>query len=141
MAWRPLEHTADVGLEVEAASLGALFADAAAGLCDTITDRARVEPRRHRVTRLSAPALDLLLVEWLEELLFRLDAHGELWCQHEPRVVQGRSGRYLLAATSRGEPFDPRRHPQKVQIKAITYHDLEVSRDAAGWRARVLFDI
>ena len=100
MAWRPLEHTADVGLEVEAASLDALFADAAAGLCDTITDRARVEPRRHRVTRLAAPALDLLLVEWLDELLFRLDAHGELWCEHETRVVEGRSGRYLLAAIS-----------------------------------------
>jgi SHS2 domain-containing protein len=93
------------------------------------------------VTRLGAPALDLLLVEWLEELLFRLDAHGELWCQHEVRVVEGRSGRYLLAAISRGEPFDPARHPQKVQIKAVTYHALEVARDPGGWRARVLFDI
>ena len=141
MAWRPLEHTADVGLEVEARTLGELFADAAAGLCDTVTEGSRVEPRLRRETSLAAPALDLLLVEWLEELLFRLDAHGELYSRHAVRVSEEATG-CALVATSEGEAFDPARHPVKVQVKAVTYHALEVARSASGgWRATVLFDI
>ena len=140
MAWRPFEHTADVGLEVEAGTLGELFAEAGAGLCDTVTDRSRVEPRMRRETSLAAPAPDLLLVEWLEELLFRLDAHRELWSEHAVTVSEGPSG-WSLAATSRGEAFDPARHPVKVQVKAVTYHALEVARTANGWRAIVLLDI
>ena len=140
MPWRPLEHTADVGLVVEAASLGRLFADAGAGLCDIITERERVEPRRSRETRLAAPALDLLLMEWLEELLFLLDARGELWCEHEVVVDEGPSG-CSLVAVSRGEAFDPARHPSRLHVKAVTYHGLEVARTAAGWRATVLLDI
>lgn len=141
VAWRPLEHTADVGLEVEARTLGELFADAAAGLCDTVTEGSRVEPRLRRETSLAAPALDLLLVEWLEELLFRLDAHGELYSRHAVRVSEGATG-CALVATSEGEAFDPARHPVKVQVKAVTYHALEVAPSASGgWRATVLFDI
>jgi len=41
----------------------------------------------------------------------------------------------------RGERFDAARHPLKVQVKAVTYHGLEVARDEGGWRARVIFDI
>jgi SHS2 domain-containing protein len=140
VAYRPLEHTADVGLEVEAPTLDELFADAAAGLCDTVTERSRVEPRQRRETRLAAAALDLLLVEWLEELLFRLDAHRELYAEHHLTVSRAEGG-WSLAAVSRGEAFDPSRHPLKVQVKAVTYHELEVVRAGSGWRARVLFDI
>ena len=140
MAYRPLEHTADVGLEVEAPDLDGLFADAAAGLCDTVTARSRVEPRHRRETRLAAAALDLLLVDWLEELLFRLDAHRELYSEHAV-TVSGAEGGWSLAAASRGEPVDLSRHSLKVQVKAVTYHGLEVARTESGWRARVLFDI
>jgi len=140
LAWRPLEHTADVGLEVEAGTLGELFAEAAAGLCGTVTDGSRVEPRLRRETSLTAPAVDLLLVEWLDELLFRLDAYGELYSRHAVTVSEGASGCSLVAA-SEGEAFDPARHPVKVQVKAVTYHALEVARTASGWRATVLFDI
>jgi SHS2 domain-containing protein len=140
MPFRRLEHTADVGIEVEAASLPELFADAAAGLCDTLTERALVEPRRSSRVHLTAPALDLLLVEWLDELLFRFDARGELYAEHVV-TIGGRAGAWRLEAESLGEPFDPQRHPQKVQVKAVTYHALEVAPVAGGWRACVLFDL
>jgi SHS2 domain-containing protein len=140
MPFRPLEHTADLGIEVETAELDELFVDAAAGLCDAITDRQAIEPRRERTFALRAEALDLLLVGWLEELLYHFDAGGELYAGGEA-AVEGHGSSWSLHAKMRGETYDPDRHPLKVQVKAITYHGLEVERDGKGWRARVIFDI
>jgi SHS2 domain-containing protein len=139
--WAPLEHTADLGIEVRAARLGELFVDAASGLCDAITDVGAVEPRRERGFELRAEALDLLMVAWLEELLYHFDTGGELYPAGHAKVAEEGSGGWSLRAHLRGETFDPARHPLKVAVKAITYHGLEVAEDAEGWRARVLFDI
>ena len=141
MGWTLIEHTADVGLELRAATIDELFVDAAAGLVDVITDAASVEPHAERAVEVEAAALDLLLVAWLEELLYRFDVDGELYARGAARVVEGASGAWSVQARLAGERFDSARHPLKVQVKAITYHELEVARDEQGWRARVIFDI
>lgn len=141
--WTLIEHTADVGLDVRAPTLDALFVDAAAGLFDVITDVDRIGLGEERTFEVSAEAPDLLLVAWLEELLYRFDTVGELFARGEARVADdGRDGHaWTLHANMRGERFDPARHPLKVQVKAITYHGLELARDEHGWRARVIFDL
>lgn len=143
MPWTLIEHTADVGLDVCAPTLDALFVDAAAGLFDVITDVSRIEAHDERAFEVSAEAPDLLLVAWLEELLYRFDTAGELFARGEARVAgDGRDGpAWSVRARMLGEPFDPARHPLKVQVKAITYHGLELARDEQGWRARVIFDL
>jgi SHS2 domain-containing protein len=138
--WAVVEHTADVGIEVRSATLEALFVDAAAGFCDAITEVARIGGDEERTFEVDAAGLDLLLVAWLEELLFRFDTIGVLYPRGETRV-EGRGDSWSLRARMRGERFDPARHPLKVQVKAVTYHALEVARDEQGWRARVIFDI
>ncbi len=143
MPWTLIEHTADVGLDVRAPTLDSLFIDAAAGLFDVITDVSRIEARDECALEVSAEAPDLLLVAWLEELLYRFDTAGELFARGEARVAgDGGDGHaWSLRAHMRGERFDPARHPLKVQVKAITYHALELARDEHGWRARVIFDL
>lgn len=140
MPWAVVEHTADVGIEVRAATLEALFVDAAAGFCDVITEVARVATGEERTFEVDATGLDLLLVAWLEELLFRFETTGVLY-PHGEASVEGKGDSWSLRARMRGERFDSARHPLKVQVKAITYHGLEVARDEQGWRARVIFDI
>lgn len=139
-AYRIADHTADVAVEVEAPTLDGLFAEAAAALRATISSGAEVRPMNRREVALVAPALDLLLVEWLEELLFGLDARGELWGPCEVTVTPAADAAGL-AALCWSEPFAPERHPLDVQVKAITYHGLELAEVEGGWRARVLFDI
>ena len=140
MPWSVVEHTADVGIEVRAATLEALFADAAAGFCDVITEAARIGGGEERTFEVDAAGLDLLLVAWLEELLFRFETTGVLYPRGEA-TVEGKGDSWSLRARMRGERFDSARQPLKVQVKAITYHELEVARDEQGWRARVIFDI
>ncbi|HEV8241732.1 MAG TPA: archease [Thermoanaerobaculia bacterium] len=140
MPWSVVEHTADVGIEVQAATLEALFVDAAAGFCDVITEVARIGGDQEHTFEVEGAALDLLLVTWLEELLFRFETSGVLYPRGDASV-EGKGDSWSLRARMRGERFDAERHPLKVQVKAITYHELEVARDEQGWRARVIFDI
>ena len=140
MSWAVVEHTADVGIEVRAATLEALFVDAAGGFCDAITEVSRIGAGEERTFEVDAAGLDLLLVAWLEELLFRFETTGVLYPRGEA-TVEGKGDSWSLRARMHGERFDAGRHPLKVQVKAITYHALEVARDEQGWRARVIFDI
>ena len=140
MSIEPLDHTADIGFELEAGSLDELFASAAVAFTSAITDAAAVRPAESRRVRLTADDRELLLVEWLEELLYRLDAELMLFSRAEVAIDEG-AGSLVLEATLHGEPFNPEKHPQKVAVKGITYHGLEVRRDGERWRARVIFDI
>lgn len=140
MTIEPIDHTADVGVDLEAGSLEALYAEAAAAFTDTITELGTVAPGEERRLSLSEADRELLLVEWLGELLFLFDTEEYLVRRAEIELGE-RDGVLELTAVVSGERFDPRRHPVKVAIKGITYHGLAVRREGGRWRGRVIFDI
>ncbi len=84
---------------------------------------------------------ELLMVEWLEELLFLFDTEWYLVRRAEIEIGELEDGVLELRASVAGERFDPDRHPVTVAVKGITYHALAVSHDGDRWRARVIFDI
>ena len=140
MGYRFLDHTADLAVEVTAATREELFGEALRALTDSITPVDRIEPRVRRRITLEASALDELLLEWLSEAVARFEIDGLLF--RSARVELAESGEILrLTAVVEGEEYDPHRHPLKVLIKAVTYHGLEVERQGPGWRARIIFDI
>lgn len=142
MTVRFLDHTADVGAEIAAASLDELFAEAAGALLETIVDPASVRPSLHRGFELAAPDLETLLVDWLGELVYVFEVDRQLFADAEVTVTEGEGGEQRLTAVARGEPYDPDRHPVRVLVKAVTHHGLEVScRPDGTWFARVIFDI
>ncbi len=151
MSYSFFDHTGDIGVRATSPTLDGLFRDFAAAFTDAVTDPARVERRRSVSLALSASDLELLLVDWLNELLYRFDAEQFLTAAVEVHVDEGDPGRgrsdavaaraFSLQATLTGEPFDARRHGVKVLVKAITYHALEVRHDAGGWQGTVVFDI
>ncbi|HYG63059.1 MAG TPA: archease [Thermoanaerobaculia bacterium] len=140
MGYRFLNHTADVAFDVEAPTRDELFAEALAAFTDTLTERETVEERVTRRFELRSSLLDLLLVDWLTELLYSFETEGLLFRRADVRVTE-EDGAFLLTADARGEAEDPERHQGKVLVKAVTYHGLEVVEEGDGWRARVVFDI
>ncbi len=140
MGYRFLNHTADVAFEATAATRDELFAEALAAFTDTLTERDGIEERLSRSFDLRASALDLLLVVWLEELLYVFEIEGLLFRRVETRLKEDGEG-YRLTAEAWGEVRDEERHGLKVLVKAVTYHGLEVVETPDGWRARVIFDI
>ena len=140
MTYRLIEHTADTGLEVEAESLDELFVEALRGMTDCITELEQVAPKTRRRIGVRAADLGQLLVEWLSEVVYVFEVEDLLSSQAEVEIQESEAG-FELEATVAGEPFDPDRHPVKIAIKAVTYHQLAVEQTANGWRARVIFDI
>ena len=134
------DHTGDIGVDIDAADPGALFADAARAFSETITDREALAADELIEVSLSADAIDLLLVDWLSELVYRFDADG--WLARDVEVgVSLESDQWTLRARLSGARLDPERHEVRVLVKAVTYHALEVVQIGPRWHARVIFDI
>ncbi|HMF46793.1 MAG TPA: archease, partial [Candidatus Udaeobacter sp.] len=99
-----------------------------------------IQPRETRPIELSNDKLDMLLFDFLQELIFLKDAERLLL---RIRVVQidERDEIYFVKATAEGETLDAERHHQHADVKAVTLHDFSVERTENGWKARVLLDI
>jgi protein archease len=135
--YETFEHTADLGLRVRAADLDALFADAARGLFSMIVpDLLSVRALEKATFELAAEEPELLLFDWLNELLYTYETRHLLLCQFDVRV----SDRGLIA-TAAGEPIDRQRHLLDHEVKAITYHGLKLERENSHWLAEVIVDI
>lgn len=131
------EVTADQGIRAWAPDLPALFREAARGLWSLLIDPVGVRPTRTFPVTVEAPDRELLLVAWLNELLYL----------HEVESLAGadtqieRLTETALQATVRGETLDPARHRIVGHVKAVTYHDLRIAATPAGWEARVVVDV
>jgi SHS2 domain-containing protein len=137
-AYKEIEHTADVGLELEAPDLKAAFELAAASMFDLMCDLDGVGDSVRRTVRATSRKGDGegLMVRWLSELLFVLAAEGLLLSRFEVRNLENG----LVEADVAGEPLDHTRHTLKTEIKAVTYHDLVVDELDGEWHVRVIFD-
>jgi SHS2 domain-containing protein len=140
MPWTVAPHTADLAIEVQARSPEDLYVEALRAFTDCVTDIVAVRPLMRDEIVVRAADSELLLVEWLQELLTRFEVWRQLYVLAEVELRRG--GEWLeLRAVARGEPYDAERHPLKVAIKAVTYHGLRVWEDVDGWRATVVFDV
>lgn len=141
MAQKPpfqvLEHTADVGIIVHGDTLPELFANAALGLFSLMVETSGVRPLESREITVQARDLETLLVRWLTELLYYLDAEEMLFSRFDIIDLSDTS----LRARAFGEHIDRDRHELHFGVKAVTRHMLEVARENGGYRATILFDI
>lgn len=133
----PLDHTADAGFAITAPDLPQLFERAAWGMFSLVCDLAAVRSTQQTIVEVLADDVPALLVRWLSELNFRHVTEHRLYRTFAiTDLAEGR-----LRACVGGEPVDLARHTVYTEIKAVTFHELEVRQDAAGWRAQVIFDL
>jgi SHS2 domain-containing protein len=132
-----LNHTADIGIVVHGENLKALFENAGEAFFHLITDLGRVRCRIEKRIDIRGESLDRLMVDWLSELLYLHDVENLLFKGFKVKSV-GEDG---LKATVKGEPFQEGVHVIKTEVKAVTYHQIEVRQENRGWRARVILDL
>ena len=132
-----LDHTADIGLRATGATLCELFIHAAQGLTALIAEDSTLKPTQIRAVQLSAPDVESLFLAWLQELLFWFSSERFLPVEYRLESVMPTGLRGQVS----GDTFDPTRHAQGREVKAVTRHQLTVAQEAGGWRAQVLFDI
>jgi SHS2 domain-containing protein len=131
---RPLDHTADLAIELWAPDEPALLVEGARALVELLTDGATVDGTTARVVALEALDAEDRLVRWLAEVLYLATTEGFLVCDAALELSGSR-----LRGTVRGQADAAER--LVTEIKAVTYHDLRLERGPAGFRARVVFDV
>lgn len=136
-SFRVLEHTADVGFEATGATREEVYVNAARALQDLSVDLDSIAARDEVSIVVDGENASELLVNWLSQILYLFDAEG--WAFRDFDI--GRLEDYALEAVARGEKFDRARHHVKLQVKAITYHQLMLEQTPQGWRAQVYVDI
>jgi SHS2 domain-containing protein len=130
---------ADSAVELEGGDLDDLFETAAAALAALMVDPATIATTVERTLTLDASTLDLLLYDWLSELIYRKDRDGEVFTGVEARVSG--TGPFHLAARARGGVIDRATTSLRADAKAVTFHQFALARGDGGWRARVVIDI
>jgi SHS2 domain-containing protein len=132
-----LEHTADIGFRARAGTLAGLFETAALAMESIALEVEQVEPRREYPLEAAAGDRESLLVNWLSEVLYWMD--GEQVAFH--RFLVSRITPDHVTGVGLGEPRDAARHPAKLIVKAVTYHQLRIAEGPNGWEAEVYLDI
>ena len=129
-------HTSEVGIRVRGADLGELFVNAARATMTLIApDAHEVEPTVTREIELEAMDLEVLLVDWLSELLYLHETEYELYSRFK---VHGISPTHVRAE-ARGGPA--KGHELRKHIKAVTFNDLSIEETDSGWQGTVIFDV
>ncbi len=134
-----LEHTADILFQAEAGTLGELFEQCALAVEESQIELKNVEKKNKTKISGKNKKIDLLLFDFLDDLLFYKDAEQLIFSKFEIKVEEVK-GQFVLDCLAYGEKLAGK-HEQKVDVKAITLHKFEVEKTKTGWRAQVLIDI
>jgi SHS2 domain-containing protein len=133
--------TADIAFEATGRDLPELFSDAADATMNVMIDNLdAIEPRETRHIELSNDEIDMLLFDFLQELIYFKDAERLLLRVRNVRIDE-KDRKCFLEAEAAGERLDAARHLQRADVKAVTLHDFSVEKEDGGWKATVLLDI
>ena len=131
------DHAADVGIRVRGSSLPDLFLTGAQALMSWIGPAPACDESMKESISLRADGLDELFVRWLQEVLYLFhQRRAYLTGAESIEVGDGR-----LCATITASAWSDACASEFQEIKAVTYHHLELCREGAGWRASVILDL
>ena len=136
-----LEHTADVYVEAYGTSLEEAFENAALAALEVMTEPKKVQPGIEDTIEVEARDEYALLYSWLEELLVKFELAGKLYSRFKISKIEKTSLGLKLKAKAWGEPYDPKKHPSKVGIKSITYHQMEILKKPKSVIVRFILDV
>jgi len=132
---------ADIAFRAWGRDLEETFVAAADAVMNAmVEDLDAIQPRDTRTLSVEHEARDLLLFNFLQELIYYKDAEQLLLRVQQLRLADDTQP-YTLHATAVGEPIDPHRHRMRVDVKAVTLHRFSLTQTERGWEATVILDI
>jgi len=135
--WTHFAHAGDVGVCGSGQDMAEAFENAARAMCAVVAPPGLVRPEREVTVACEAPDPAILLVDWLNAVIYEMATRGMLFSAFEVSIDGAR-----LTARLRGEPVVPARHEPAVELKGATLTELSVGRGADGlWRARCVVDV
>ena len=130
-------HDADIGVRGKGSTMTDAFIQAAKAMMSVITDLDRIEPLQNIDIYCEAPNADLLLVDWLNALVYEMSTHELLFCDFQLKITENQ-----LNGKAWGEPLDIQHHKPAAEIKGATLTELSVMCDSRGiWTAQCVVDV
>jgi SHS2 domain-containing protein len=136
-----LEHTADAYIAAYGKDLAEAFESAAAAMFDVMTNVAEVNHVVEDRVEVVAEDEYALLYSWLEALLVKSEVNGILFSKFQILSLDKTPDGFKLQAEIWGEKFDPEKHLQKVGVKAVTYHRMEIAKGPDRVTLKFILDI
>jgi SHS2 domain-containing protein len=134
--WEHFEHDADMGVRGVGRTREEAFEQAALALTAVITDPANVRAVEPVAIEASAPDDEMLLVDWLNALIYEMATRRLLFARFEVRITD-----HHLNAQAWGEPVVGSRHQPAVEVKGATYTALRVAHEGGVWTAQCVVDV
>jgi len=127
-----LEHTADVYVRAYGDSMQEAYENAALAMFETITKTGKVGQKEEEIITVEAEDQYALLYSWLEALLVNSETKGMLYSKFQITDWTETAESFKITAHVWGEKFQSKKHPQKVAVKAVTYHRMVIMREKEG---------
>ena len=137
MKYRQIEHTADFGIHVLGSDPRELFSNAAHALFDQLTDTDCLSGSFREKLLVAGDDWPDLMINWLRELLYFWNGRERLVKSVEVLAISENR----LSASIIFDPYDATVHLIKQEIKAVTYHQLQVTCSPKGWESKIIFDV
>ncbi len=136
-----LEHRADVYIAAYGKTLEEAFENAALATFETMTETEEVKPKLEETVEVEGFDEKALLYNWLETLLVKFDTTEMLYSKFKIEPIKRTEKGFRLEAKIQGETFNPKKHPQKVGVKAVTYHRMEITKKPNKTTVKLILDI
>jgi SHS2 domain-containing protein len=136
-----LEHMADAYIAAYGKDLAEAFENAAVAMFDVMTDVDNVNPEVEDYVEVSGEDEYALLYNWLEALLIKSEIDEMLYSKFKIFELNKTADRFRLKAKIWGEKFNPEKHLQKVGVKAMTYHQMEIIKEKDETTVKFILDI
>lgn len=136
-----LEHTADVYIRAHGKTMEEAYENAALAMFETMTDTDKITQTQQETVEIEAEDQYALLYNWLEALLVKFETENMLYSKFQITNWKETAETFKFKANVWGEKFDPQKHPQKVGVKAVTYHRMVVIREVDRVILEFILDI
>ena len=134
--WEHFHHQADIGIRGIGRTLDEAFAEAAVALMAVICSPQKVQPTESVRIHCQGDDMELLFVDWLNEIIYEMATRGMLFGRFQVTVAGDK-----LDGRAWGETADPQRHETAVEVKGATYTQLKVARQNDKWIAQCVVDV
>lgn len=135
-----LEHVSDAMVEAHGRTLNEVFANSARALVNIVCDLSTIDLNKSVIIKTEGFDQISLLYNWLEKVLLTLVVDNIALANFDVTIERSRD-KYDLISACRGEAFSEQKHHYKVEVKAITYHEMKISRRNDMFIVQFLVDL
>lgn len=137
MGYKRVDTTADIALEVWGKDYRELVEEAIRGLIEIMFDVEKIEEKEKFPVVVTGFDREDVLITALNEVVFLVDARRMVFRRVEVHEASDTEVKFTLF----GEKYDPKRHEVKEEIKAATFHNVEIVEESGQLKTKIVFDV